>query len=86
MREDVASLTAHNTSLETTQNVARRLGRSVRTIERWVRAGILPLPMQVNGRNLHRAGVMPKADEPRSGVTQRNAQRRPGNAAATETQ
>jgi hypothetical protein len=48
-------------SLEPAASVAQRLGRSVRTIERWVKAGILP-PMQVNGRNLHRAGVMPKPD------------------------
>ena len=51
------------TSLEPAASVARRLGRSVRTIERWVKAGILPPPMQVNGRNLHRAGVMPKPDD-----------------------
>jgi hypothetical protein len=51
------------TSLEPATSVAQRLGRSVRTIERWVKAGILPPPMQVNGRNLHRAGVMPKPDD-----------------------
>jgi hypothetical protein len=51
------------TSLEPAASVAQRLGRSVRTIERWVKAGILPPPMQVNGRNLHRAGVMPKPDD-----------------------
>ena len=53
-------------SLEPTARVALRLGRSVRTIERWVKSGILPPPMQVNGRNLHRAGVMPKTDDQRS--------------------
>jgi len=57
---------APGTALETASSVARRLGRSVRTIERWVKAGILPPPMQVNGRNLHAAGVMPKADDPGS--------------------
>ena len=51
------------TSLEPAAIVAQRLGRSVRTIERWVKAGILTPPMQVNGRNLHRAGVMPKPDD-----------------------
>jgi hypothetical protein len=51
------------TSLESAATVARRLGRSVRTIERWVKDGILPPPIQVNGRNLHRAGVMPKPDD-----------------------
>ena len=51
------------TSLEPAAIVAQRLGCSVRTIERWVKAGILPPPMQVNGRNLHRAGVMPKPDD-----------------------
>ena len=53
------------TSLEPARSVAQRLGRSVRTIERWVKAGILPPPMQVRGRNLHRAGVMPTADDAR---------------------
>jgi hypothetical protein len=51
------------TSLEPAASVAQRLGRSVRTIERWVKAGILPPPVQVNGRNLHQAGVMPKPDD-----------------------
>ena len=51
--------------LEPAARVAQRLGRSVRTIERWVKAGILPPPIQVNGRNLHRAGVMPKPDDDR---------------------
>jgi hypothetical protein len=50
------------TSLEPTVHVARRLRVSVRTVERWVKAGILDPPMQVNRRNYHCAGVMPKAD------------------------
>ena len=54
------------TSLEPAASVAQRLGRSVRTIERWVEAGILPRPIQIRGRNLHRAGVMPKPDAPHS--------------------
>ena len=39
---------------------------SVRTVERWIKAGILDPPMQVNGRNYHRVGVMPKTDDQRS--------------------
>jgi len=49
--------------LETARNVARRLGCSVRTIERWSGAGILPPPIQINGRNYYPAGVMPKVDK-----------------------
>ena len=51
-------------SLEATRRVAQRLGVSVRTVQRWVAAGILDPPIKVNNRNYHRAGVMPKPDEP----------------------
>lgn len=58
----LASKEAATTSLETAATVARRLGCSVRTVERWVEAGILPPPLKVNRRNFHRAGVMPRFD------------------------
>jgi hypothetical protein len=41
------------TSLEPAASVAQRLGRSVRTIERWVKAGILP-PSACGKRGLMR--------------------------------
>ena len=64
------------TSREPARSVAQRLGRSVRTIERWVKAGILPPPMQVRGRNLHRAGVMPTADDARKATASEAAAER----------
>ena len=64
------------TSLEPTAHVARRLRVSVRTVERWIKAGILDPPMQVNGRNYHRVGVMPKTDDQRS-ETRPSTRRKP---------
>jgi hypothetical protein len=64
------------TSLEPTAHVARRLRVSVRTVERWIKAGILDPPMQVNGRNYHRVGVMPKTDDQRS-KTRPSTRRKP---------
>jgi hypothetical protein len=50
------------TSLESAVTVARRLDRSVRTIDRYVEEGILPAPMRIRGRRFWPAGVMPKID------------------------
>jgi hypothetical protein len=55
---------AAGTSLETTRSVARRLGCSVRTVQRWVKSGILPVPLRVNKRSFFPAHVMPRPDLP----------------------
>ena len=51
-------------SLEPTRSVARRCGVSVRTVKRWVAAGILDAPIKVNGRDFFPHGILPKADNP----------------------
>ena len=50
------------TSLESAVTVARRLDRSVRTVDRYVEVGILPEPLRIRGRRFWPAGVMPKFD------------------------
>jgi hypothetical protein len=50
------------TSLETAARVARRLDRSVRTIDRYVAVGILPEPVRIRGKRFWPAGTMPKYD------------------------
>ena len=50
------------TSLETAASVARRLDRSVRTIDRYVELGILPEPLRIRKKRFWPAGVMPKID------------------------
>ena len=50
------------TSLETARSVARRLDRSVRTIDRYIKEGILPEPVRIRGNRFWPAGVMPKID------------------------
>ena len=42
--------------------MAQRLGVSVRTVQRWVAAGILDPPIKVNNRNYFVAGTMPRPD------------------------
>jgi hypothetical protein len=49
-------------SLESAATVARRLDRSVRTVDRYVEVGILPEPLRIRGRRFWPAGVMPKID------------------------
>ena len=51
------------TSLESARSIARRLDRSVRTIDRYVRAGILPAPIKVRKKRFWPAGIMPKPDD-----------------------
>jgi hypothetical protein len=53
---------AAGTSLETSASVARRLDRSVRTVDRYVELGILPAPIKIRGKRFWPAGVMPKID------------------------
>jgi hypothetical protein len=50
------------TSLETARSVARRLDRSVRTVDRYVSVGILPAPVKIRGKRFWAAGIMPKID------------------------
>ena len=52
------------TALESSTSVAKRLDRSRRTIERYVKLGILPEPIKVRGKNFFIRGVMPKPDAP----------------------
>ncbi len=49
-------------SLESAATVARRLDRSVRTVDRYVEVGILPQPLRIRGRRFWPAGIMPKID------------------------
>jgi len=52
------------TALETSTSVAKRLNRSRRTVERYVKLGILPPPIKIRGKNFFIRGVMPKPDAP----------------------
>jgi len=45
-----------------TRKMAEQNSVSVRTIERWTDAGILPPPMRINGRKFWPAGTTPKTD------------------------
>ena len=45
-------------------SVAKRLDRSRRTVERYVKLGILPPPIKIRGKNFFIRGVMPKPDAP----------------------
>jgi hypothetical protein len=49
-------------SLETSASVARRLDRSVRTVDRYVELGILPAPIKIRGKRFWPAGTMPRYD------------------------
>ena len=51
-------------ALESSTSVAKRLDRSRRTIERYVKLGILPPPIKIRGKNFFIRGVMPKPDAP----------------------
>ena len=49
---------------ESSTSVAKRLDRSRRTIERYVKLGILPEPIKIRGKNFFIRGAMPKPDPP----------------------
>ena len=51
-------------ALESSTSVAKRLDRSRRTIERYVKLGILPEPIKIRRKNFFIRGVMPKTDAP----------------------
>jgi hypothetical protein len=48
--------------LDRTRTLAERHKVSVRTVERWVEAGILPQPMRIRGRKFWPAGTTAKTD------------------------
>jgi hypothetical protein len=50
------------TSIESAASLARRLDRSVRSIDRWIVAGVLPEPFRIRGRRFWPAGTMPRFD------------------------
>jgi hypothetical protein len=50
--------------LLTTRRLAEQYDRSIRTVERWTDAGILPQPMRINGRKFWPADTKPKLDAP----------------------
>jgi hypothetical protein len=50
------------TSLDPTRVVAERHRVSIRTIERWTDAGILPPPLRINRRKFWPAGTVAKTD------------------------
>ena len=53
---------SRNSSLETIRSVARRLDRSVRTVDRYIGLGILPEPLRIRGKRFLPAGTMPRYD------------------------
>jgi predicted site-specific integrase-resolvase len=50
------------TELDRTRTLAERHKVSIRTIERWVEAGILPPPMRIRGRKFWPQGTLAKTD------------------------
>ena len=48
--------------LDRTRTLADRYGVSIRTIERWCDAGILPPPLRINGRKFGPPGTKAKPD------------------------
>jgi hypothetical protein len=54
------------TELERTRTIADRHMVSVRTIERWTEAGILPPPLRIRGRKFWPRGTTAKTDARRA--------------------
>jgi hypothetical protein len=48
--------------LDRTSTLAARHKVSIRTIERWVEAGILPQPLRIRGRKFWPSGTMARLD------------------------
>ena len=49
-------------ALDRTRTIAERHKVCIRTVERWVEAGILPQPMRINGRKFWPAGTIARTD------------------------
>jgi predicted site-specific integrase-resolvase len=50
-------------ALEPTRVIAQRHDVCIRTVERWIEAGLLPPPMKINGRKYWPAGTTAKLDD-----------------------
>jgi hypothetical protein len=48
--------------LDRTRTIAERHKVSIRTVERWTEAGILPQPLRIRGRKFWPAGTTAKVD------------------------
>jgi hypothetical protein len=48
--------------LDRTRTIAERHKVSIRTVERWVEAGILPQPLRIRGRKFWPRGTLAKTD------------------------
>ena len=49
--------------LDRTRTIAERHQVSIRTVERWTDAGILPQPLRIRGRKFWPAGTTAKLDD-----------------------
>jgi hypothetical protein len=49
--------------LDRTRTLAERHRVSIRTIERWCEAGLLPPPLRINGRKFWPRGTLAKLDD-----------------------
>ena len=49
--------------LDRTRTLAERHKVSIRTVERWVEAGILPQPLRIRGRKFWPAGTLARLDD-----------------------
>jgi DNA-binding transcriptional MerR regulator len=54
------------TRLEPARKFAERHGVSVKTLDRWVKSGILSPPDKINGRNYHNPDNKPRRDDARA--------------------
>jgi MerR-like DNA binding protein len=59
-----ASTPRESGDLDRTRTIAERHQVSIRTVERWTDAGLLPPPMRIRGRKYWPAGTIAKIDAP----------------------
>jgi predicted site-specific integrase-resolvase len=64
MPKTIPSQPVNVQSVLTTRKLAEQNAVSIRTVERWTDAGILPQPMRINGRKFWPANTKPKLDAP----------------------